>query len=154
MPACRARQCIGKPLSEVFSPEECAALRDQIEAALRGEAGTLKHSTNPRRTARATGRITSCRNSRRAPTADGEVRGFFCISYDLTEIKRLEARLLQAQKMEAIGQLTGGIAHDFNNLLGVVLGNLQLLERSLGDNSRVCRAKCTRRCARPCVAQT
>jgi nitrogen-specific signal transduction histidine kinase/CheY-like chemotaxis protein len=59
------------------------------------------------------------------------VRGFFSISYDLTEIKRLEGRLLQAQKMEAIGQLTGGIAHDFNNLLGVVLGNLQLLERSL-----------------------
>jgi CheY-like chemotaxis protein len=41
--------------------------------------------------------------------------------------------------MEAIGQLTGGIAHDFNNLLGVVLGNLQLLERSLGDDSALSR---------------
>ena len=62
--------------------------------------------------------------------ANGAVLGFFSIIYDLTEQRRLEARLLQAQKMEAIGQLTGGIAHDFNNLLGVIIGNLQLLERS------------------------
>jgi signal transduction histidine kinase len=41
--------------------------------------------------------------------------------------------------MEAIGQLTGGIAHDFNNLLGVVLGNLQLLERSVAETPNLAR---------------
>jgi signal transduction histidine kinase/ActR/RegA family two-component response regulator len=71
--------------------------------------------------------------------ASGEVIGFFSIVYDLTEQKRLEARLLQAQKMEAIGQLTGGIAHDFNNLLGVVIGNLQLLERSVAETPTLAR---------------
>ncbi|WP_025322466.1 ATP-binding protein [Deferrisoma camini] len=47
-------------------------------------------------------------------------------STDITERKALEARLREAQKMEAVGTLAGGIAHDFNNILAVVLGNAEL----------------------------
>src|SRR5262245_6353580 len=57
-----------------------------------------------------------------------------------SEVKRREqseARVLQMQKIEAVGQLTGGIAHDFNNMLAIVLGSLRLLQRRLerGDTN-------------------
>ncbi|MFN3945644.1 MAG: CHASE domain-containing protein [Allosphingosinicella sp.] len=51
-----------------------------------------------------------------------------------------EAQVRQMQKMEAIGQLTGGIAHDFNNMLAVVIGNLDIVERRLGDPEKMARA--------------
>jgi signal transduction histidine kinase len=50
---------------------------------------------------------------------------------DITEQKELEARLVHAGKIDALGQLTGGVAHDFNNLLAAILGGIGILERRL-----------------------
>lgn len=56
----------------------------------------------------------------------GRIAGFLAIQRNITERKQLEARLLQAQKMEAIGRLAGGIAHDFNNILLPIIGYAEL----------------------------
>lgn len=54
----------------------------------------------------------------------------YSIIHDVTDRNRAEEALHRSQKMDAIDQLTGGIAHDFNNILGIILGNLNLLERN------------------------
>ncbi len=66
----------------------------------------------------------------------GKVESVFGCCQSVTDRKALERKYQQAQKMEAVGQLTGGIAHDFNNLLMVVMGNLQLVENLVKHDER------------------
>jgi len=68
---------------------------------------------------------------------DGTITHFVGIKRDLTEEKRLQLQVLQAQKMEVVGRLAGGIAHDFNNLLTVINGESELALSALAADNPV-----------------
>ncbi|HQK20776.1 MAG TPA: PAS domain S-box protein, partial [Polyangiaceae bacterium] len=63
------------------------------------------------------------------------ISGVVIVARDVTERRQMEARILQAQKLESLGVLAGGVAHDFNNLLTSILGNTSLAAQTLGQDS-------------------
>lgn len=82
----------------------------------------------------------------------GKLLGFAKVTRDITEkrqaqeaLEQTRAALFQAQKMEAIGQLTGGIAHDLNNLLTVIANGLDLISRNLRDSRDLRRLEAAQR---------
>ena len=66
----------------------------------------------------------------------GNLTGYIGVDTDITERQKLEARMRQAEKMEALGTLTGGIAHDFNNILAAMMGFAELTKEKLPKGSR------------------
>ena len=78
---------------------------------------------------------------------DGNLVGFAKITRDITErrdaqiaLQEAQTQRAQAQKMDALGQLTGGVAHDFNNLLMVVSGHIQTIKKKVTDDPKLARA--------------
>jgi PAS domain S-box-containing protein len=70
---------------------------------------------------------------------DGALREIRAYMHDITEQRKVEAQLLRAQRMEAVGQLAGGIAHDFNNLLGVMGSYAELALRDVSADHKAAR---------------
>jgi PAS domain S-box-containing protein len=69
--------------------------------------------------------------------ADGHHAGFLCTGHDITDLKRIQEQLYQAQKMEAIGRLVAGIAHEINTPLGIALGFVQVLREEEAADSQI-----------------
>lgn len=71
--------------------------------------------------------------------SEGKIINYAAAKRNVTDEKKLEKQLFQAQKMEAIGRLAGGVAHDFNNILTVIQGYGELLYQSVKDQPRECK---------------
>jgi len=124
-----ADEAIGKSIALLVPPERSDEESEIIERIRRG--GRVTHFETVRvhkdgRRIDVSLTISPIRNGK------GEVVGVSHVARDISEQKKLEAQMHQAQKLESLGVLAGGLAHDFNNLLTGVLGNASLAMEEVG----------------------
>jgi PAS domain S-box-containing protein len=116
-------QLLGLNWFEAFIPErERASTRAAFASLMSGETSQVEEFENHVVTSSGEERLISWKNTF-IRNSSGTITGILGSGMDITEKRRMETRLLQTQKMEAIQTLAGGIAHDFNNLLGIIAGN-------------------------------
>ncbi|MCB1908591.1 MAG: PAS-domain containing protein [Rhodocyclaceae bacterium] len=128
-----AESLVGKPILEVVGSAVFALVEEHVRRSLGGEKVTYEYPLVAPSGATVYARSTLLPDF----GPDGKVQGCYVHAVDVTEQRRTHFALAQAQKLEAIGQLTGGLAHDFNNMLTVVMGSLSGLRDGLPGSALV-----------------
>lgn len=114
----------------IVHPDDLVKVKELHCRALMGESGTGFEY----RVGTKTGSIKWISHSWSPEFTEGRVQEIVSIMRDISEQKRLQEQIFQAQKMESVATLAGGIAHDFNNLMATVLGYASLLRMELGNS--------------------
>jgi two-component system, cell cycle sensor histidine kinase and response regulator CckA len=128
-------ELVGNSMFEYCHPDDLESVRAAI-ARLIGHQGAETLTYRARRRDGNYVWLETTSQAVRDPKS-GLVGEVLSVSRDITERRRLEEELRQAQKMDAVGQLAGGVAHDFNNLLTTIRGFADLLTRSFeGEDAR------------------
>jgi PAS domain S-box-containing protein len=132
---------INRRRDDVLGSTFCAFMTEQSQAKWRQEWPRLLSDgqlldTEYQLVAKDGSTVDVLASSRVERKADGSFLSVLGGLVDVTARKRVEAALRQAQKMDAVGQLTGGVAHDFNNLLAVVLGSLDMLTKRVDEDPK------------------
>ncbi len=132
-------ELLSKPLAEIIHPDDLPVTAGVVATL---QSGQPVHQFQVR-LLRADGEAIAYAWSA-TPDASPQSDLFYTIGRDITEptataaeLARTQDVLRQAQKMEAVGQLTGGIAHDFNNLLAGIGGSLELMQKRMGEQGIV-----------------
>jgi PAS domain S-box-containing protein len=126
----RPEEMIGHSAIEFIHPGDLDSTREEMRAARRGRQMRNFETRYVHRDGKA---VTLTWMG----TWSEPVRRHFFIGRDLTEKHAAEAQLHQAQKMDAVGQLTGGVAHDFNNILTVITGTIGILADAVADRPQL-----------------
>jgi PAS domain S-box-containing protein len=124
-------ELIGRTAHEAFD-KETADVIEQHDRLLRESASNFYVPEHVMETPRNGKRLVTT-NRIAIRDRQGEVQYLLGVVEDVTERKRIEDQLRQAQKMEAIGNLTGGVAHDFNNLLTAITGTIDILAEAVSQ---------------------
>ena len=125
---------VGKPVVKLYPPEQHHQVKENMRKIF--EEGQELHGIEEQMLCHDGTLLDVSVNTSLIRSLDGSPQAVRMVLRNITEKKKMEEKILQAQKIDSIGNLAGGIAHDFNNILTAILGSASMMRRRIKDDQR------------------